>query len=346
MEFSDSLLLYNDQWDRLINLLTYPTVRWWEPVPNLGTVDDFEKASEFGQPRGTRTAAGYKSRGYSFDWFDLATRYTWRYLIETSREQVESVHNAVLEADRKLLFREILQAALTKENSTVDPLKTNVNMGPITVFRFFNNDGEVPDPYKTTTHAGTHQHYLNSGAASFDAVDIQDMENHLRHHGHEAGTFILLVNRVESLVIQAFVKGVTGAIYDFIPSQALLPWLFTQANIAVGGIPAQAPAEVAGHPGFVGTYGKFNVVEDDWMPVGYMFGFASGGDRALTNPIALREHENPALQGLMLAEGPRADYPLLDSFYQRGFGTGVRVRDAGVLMQVSAGAYTTPTVSI
>jgi hypothetical protein len=345
-EFSQSLTLYNETRDRLMNMLTYPVNRWWEPVPNLGDVDDFEPASEFGQPRGIRTGAGYRSVGYSFRWFDLATRFTWRYLQEALREQVDSVHNAVLEADRKNIFREVLRAAFTKENGVVQPMKTNVNMPPVTVYRFFNADGWVPDAYKTNTFLSTHQHYLTSGAATLDPPDVEAMEDTVRHHGHEDSTFILMVNRVESLRIQTFIKGTLGARYDFIPSQQLLPWLFTQANIAVGQVPAAPPALVAGHPGFVGTYGKFNVVEDDWIPAGYLFGFASGGDRALTNPIAWREHENAALRGLMLAEGPRADYPLIDSFYQRGFGSGVRYRSAGVLMQVTvSGTYTTPTIT-
>jgi hypothetical protein len=345
-EFSDSLALYNETRDRLIDILTYPVSNWWEPVANIGDVDDFEPASEFGQPRGIRTATGYRSVGYSFRWYDLATRFTWRYLQAAAREQIESVHNAVLEADRKNVFREILRAAFTKENGVVSPMPTNVNMPPVTVYRFFNADGWVPDTYKTNTFAGTHQHYLGTGTAQLDPQDVEDAENHLRHHGHEDATYILLVNRVESLRIQTFVKGVNAAIYDFIPSQQLLPWLFTQANIAVGQVPAAPPAVIGQHPGFVGTYGRWNVVEEDWVPAGYLFGFASGGAKAIVNPIAYRESDNAALRGLLLAEGPRADYPLIDSFYQRGFGTGVRYRSAGVLLQVVASAtYTTPTIT-
>jgi hypothetical protein len=38
------------------------------------------------------------------------------------------------------------------------------------------------------------------------------------------------------------------------------------------------------------------------------------------------------------------DYPLIDSFYQRGFGTGVRQRGGGVVMQIKAsGVYDIPT---
>jgi hypothetical protein len=46
---------------------------------------------------------------------------------------------------------------------------------------------------------------------------------------------------------------------------------------------------------------------------------------------------------LRLVKGRTPDYPLIDSFYNRGFGTGIRHRGAGVVMQITAsGTYTIP----
>lgn len=78
------------------------------------------------------------------------------------------------------------------------------------------------------------------------------------------------------------------------------------------------------------------------MPAGYVLGFVSGGEDNIGNLIGVREHENAALRGLRLLRGSQHDYPLVDSFYQRAFGTGVRHRGAGVVMQITAGAYTVP----
>ena len=50
------------------------------------------------------------------------------------------------------------------------------------------------------------------------------------------------------------------------------------------------------------------------------------------------------MRGLRLVKGRSADYPLQESMYQRGFGTGIRRRGAGVVMQIKAtGSYVIPT---
>ena len=61
-----------------------------------------------------------------------------------------------------------------------------------------------------------------------------------------------------------------------------------------------------------------------------------------SNPVGFRQHSNASLRGLRLLSGAQHDYPLVDSFYQRGFGTGVRHRGAGVVMQITAGAFAVP----
>jgi hypothetical protein len=54
---------------------------------------------------------------------------------------------------------------------------------------------------------------------------------------------------------------------------------------------------------------------------------------------------NPAYRGLQHIPGTRSDYPLIDSFYRRGFGTGIRQRGAGWLVQVTSSAtYTVPAI--
>jgi hypothetical protein len=96
-------------------------------------------------------------------------------------------------------------------------------------------------------------------------------------------------------------------------------------------------------PGAIGTYGPFLVVEEDYIPAGYVFASVTAGEQSIGNPIGFRQHEVAGLRGLRLMPGPGRDYPLTDSFYQRGFGTGVRHRGGGVVMKITAGAYTIPT---
>ena len=79
------------------------------------------------------------------------------------------------------------------------------------------------------------------------------------------------------------------------------------------------------------------------MPAKYMVAFGTGGPNALTNPIGIREHANTALRGLRLVKGRSNDYPLQESYYQRGFGTGIAQRGAAVVMKIAAaGPYAPP----
>jgi hypothetical protein len=96
-------------------------------------------------------------------------------------------------------------------------------------------------------------------------------------------------------------------------------------------------------PGEIGTYGPFHVVEEGLIPAGYAVAIASGGPDNLGNPVGFREHSNAAYRGLKLIPGQVSDYPLIGSFYRRGFGTGIRHRGALAIMQVKAsGNYAVP----
>lgn len=76
-----------------------------------------------------------------------------------------------------------------------------------------------------------------------------------------------------------------------------------------------------------------------------MLAVVSGGAGAQVNPVMFREHTRSELRGLLSIGGSNKDYPLIDSFSIRGFGTGVRHRGAAVAMQVTASAsYTAPAI--
>jgi hypothetical protein len=214
------------------------------------------------------------------------------------------------------------------------------------VYPFFNGDQTVlpavPPAWKTYTHSTTHTHYLSSGGATVTAANIDTMYDHIHHHGYTQGTRIwLLANRAEVKIIRAL-RVASGAQYDFIPiaSSADVPFLGTLVG-QLPTIPQDAPGVF---PGVVGVYGPTWIVEEDYVPAGYMVMFASGGKFADRNPIGLREHENAALRGLKLI--PTFErYPLRESFYHHALGSGVRHPASGVVMKITAGAYSIPTLS-
>lgn len=329
-EFQRVLAIWNKQRDPLINLLSYKVTKNVESV-YLPSAEDMEEASEFGEPKGRRVGRP-QFMGFDFKWYDTAIRYTWMFLAESDAAQVRAIQASALESDRNLMFNKILKTLFNPTNSSAIINEQNVN-----VYKLYNADGTVPPAYKGATFNGTHSHYLASGAATVDPTDLDDMSEHLWHHGYRVTTgsrLLLLVNRQQGNTIRTF-KVANGAKYDFIPG----------ANYGGGVI--MPNGQVIGQPqgavdGEIGTYGPWHIVEEDYVPAGYMVGLVSGGEDNIGNLIGIREHENPSLRGFRLVKGADNDYPLTDSFYLHGFGTGIRHRGAGVVMQVTTNASYAP----
>lgn len=340
-EVQRTLQIRNGQRNRLIDALTYRVTNEVEQI-TTPAAEDFEKASEYGQPKGIRGGAR-QYMGYDFDFYDLAVRFTWMFIAEATRGQLENLNNMALEADNRLLYNRVMRTLFNSLN-TVGMIDGNI---PVNVYRFYNGDGMVPPAFKSYTHAGTHNHYLTTTglvtSATLTSATLDAMAVHLEHHGYgiNNGTqLVLWVNKQESAIISTM-RVATGAKFDFIPSGNYGGGVYLPAN---GGVIARPEGQVQGE---FGTYGPWHIVEEDYIPAGYLVGIASGGPDNLVNPIGIREHRNPAYQGLKVIPGQRSDYPLLDSFYRRGFGTGIRQRGGGVVVQVSAsGTYTIPAAYV
>jgi hypothetical protein len=119
--------------------------------------------------------------------------------------------------------------------------------------------------------------------------------------------------------------------------------ILPNALLGAGLLGQQPPSSIGGLP-VVGSYGPVLVVQEDYIPPGYILMFATGGTAGTPNPVGLREHANATARGLQLLPGNQSGYPLQDSYYRRGFGTGIRQRGAAVIMQVVTGTtYTIPT---
>lgn len=340
-EFQNTLQVRNRTRQTLIDFLTYSVTNPVDTVPQFGEGGDFEEASEFGVPKGQRTEASYFQMGFPFKWFDTGARYTWKFLAEATAAQVESVHQQILEADSRLVFGDVMKTLFRNTNRTAD-----IRGNAYTVYSFYNGDGTVPPSYKSNSFTGTHNHYLVSGAATVESGDLDDMQNHLTHHGYDRANgvdLVLMVHKQQADVIRNFRSVANGgtALYDFIPAQGQPSFLLpTDVRVAEG--TTRPPAQLRGLK-VIGAYGEFTIVEEDYIPAGYMVAFGTGGSASLTNPIGIREHQNQALRGLRLVKGRSADYPLQDAYYQRGFGTGIRQRGAGVIMQIKAsGTYDIP----
>lgn len=339
-EVQQTIAIRNADRSTLVDRLIYRVSDITTEVQVPSSVD-FEPASEYGQPVGIRGTATRLFRGYDFKFYDLGVRYTWMALAEMGADQLQMNHNLALEADRKLFFTKVMQRLFNPLNSTGFTDKNE----PVTVFAAYNADGEVPPTYKQTTFSGTHNHYVISGNTAVTPANLDAIQLLTEEHGYTIQNGyqnVLWVNKQEGDIIATFKVGVNGSKYDFVPNPAVYSgkvWVPNNGSY-VGG-PSQAL------PGEIGTWGPFHVVQEGYIPAGYLVSVVTGGANNLSNPVGLREHKNPAYRGLKVIPGQRSDYPLIDSFYRRGLGTGIRHRGGLAIMQVKAsGNYTVPAAYV
>jgi hypothetical protein len=335
-EYQQTVAMANAERQLMIDFLTFPVTDAVERVAQVSGAD-FEKASEYGEPVGIRPGTAYFTLGYTLDWYDLAARYTWKFLADAPRSQVDANNSMALEADNRNIFNEVMRTLFSNQNRLAD-----INgIQDVNVYALYNADGTVPPKYKSYTFDGTHTHYVTSGAATIDSGDLDLVIDDLVSHGYSKQngmTIVMLVNRREAQVIRTF-RVASGDSNDFIPAQGT-PGMYLPQNVELFG-QGQVSANYRGL-NVIGSYGDLMVIEEDTIPAGYTATIATGGRANLNNPVGLREHSNPSLRGLRLVKGPNPDYPLIDSFYNRGFGTGIRQRGGAFIMQITASASYTP----
>ncbi len=350
-DFQELLNTANASRQRLIDFLTFGVTSPTETVTQPGQGVDFEEASEYGEPVGSRIQPTYFQMGYTFKWYDLAARYTWQYLADATQAMVDSVANASVEAYYRLLLTQVMKTAFNPTN-----LLATIRGNQYNVYKFYNADGTVPPAYKNNTFTGSHTHFKTTGSSALEAIDLDTMViDDFASHGYsqdEGYRIVALVNTTVGNVIRNFRSAVntnqTAAgnygRYDFIPSVGQPGQIIPATTQVIG---ASQVSNTLSGLNVIGSYGPILIVQDDWMPTTHVLTFATGGPASLNNPIGIREHANPALRGLRLVKGRNADYPLIDSFWAAGFGTGVRQRGGGIVLVLSAnGSYTAPAAYV
>jgi hypothetical protein len=357
--YAAALANFNAGRQPLIDLLSSPVTGIVDEIINPGT-EQFEEATEFGIPQSIRPTPATQSRAYPFKWYDLRQGYTWRFLNKATTQQLDAPLQIAMEAENNLVFQQVMKSLFNNANRSamIDGFAT-----PFTVVALYNNDGSSIPPYKSQTFAGSHQHYIGSGAnanqIAFDPDDFISLARLVEEHGFlrsQGYNIVFLMNPADAAasVVKyqrnvVFESGTTGSpaatkvasLYDFVPTQAAnMTLMLPPGYTLVGGL---APNSFAGLE-VAGSWGPYLIVQDQQIPAGYMVAAATAGNSTSLNIIGIREDENPALRGLVLKPGNNNAYPLIDSYFIRGIGAGVRQRGAAAIMKLdnSGGAYTVP----
>lgn len=344
-EIIASVNMLNAQRSPLIQALSFPVTDPFEEIMPIVS-EDFEEADEFGQPKAIRLGTPW-NMGYDLKYMDIGLRYTFRFLGRATSSQIRALNNTALDADQRLVMKTVLERIF---RNITDSATLESSGRVVSVYPFFNGDvttlPAVPPAWKSYTHTNTHTHYLVTAGTALVSTDLDAAYDHIHHHGYTQGgaTVYVMMNRQETKVARTF-RVADGDAYDFIPVAGSPDATFR--GTLVGSLPSGnvAPAPNV-FPGVVGFYGPTAIVEEDYIPAGYMLTIASGGKFNNRNPVGIREHENAALRGLKLI--PQFErYPLREAFYHHAIGSGVRHPAAGVVQQIKAsGSYEIPTLAL
>lgn len=344
--FTNTTDEYNKHKSQMFKLLTFLVKNETEKVTRISKFG-FERATEFGVPRSVRLAPNFYQLAYDFQDYDLAFRYTWKYLRGQSKEALLAQHNSALQADQGLLWARVMERIFT---NVTEQAETDGLMYPVHPLYAGENasPADVPPPFNGKTFTGTHNHYLVSGGAKIDSEDVEMAADHIREHGYtkRAGTRIValankaIINEVRKFRAGQVNNNTKTASVDWIPSSNQPTIYIPNAEGMLGERP---PATWNGLD-VSGSYDDVLFVEEETIPDGYVLFLASGGLLAAQNLVGFREDPDPAWRGLRLLPGNQAKYPLVDGFYQRSFGTGIRQRGGAVVLQVKAsGSYDVPS---
>lgn len=336
-EFADVLNVWNSERTNLTDLLKFNVTVSGEAVPQDMQTGSFEEATELGVPKSASSPTALPL-GYTFKDFDLAGRFSWRFLRDADRRQVDSVMDGILAADNKLVTGTILRALFSNTRKR--------NEHQMTVYDLYDGAAPGPPSYLGRTFPETETHYIPSQAAQIDSADIEDSIRLIQRKGYgtQANSKILvLANPDEAELMMSWRAGEPSrasgpdAMYDFIPANDAPPFLSGSGGELVG---TQVPGQLWGVK-VEGSYGPSLLIQSDFIPSGYVAVVASYGPNSPYNCIGFRQHSNPTYQGLRHIPGAGA-YPLVESFHTRAFGVGVRQRGAAVAVQVTTGNVYTP----
>ncbi|MDQ1202714.1 hypothetical protein [Rhodococcus sp. SORGH_AS_0303] len=336
----------NEKRTKLSSLVSYSTTSIADPIVQSPKGVDFEKASEYGVPVASKTKLEPLLMGYDFNDYDTAARFTWRFLRDATAEHVRAHIGEIIEADNRKVTGTVLRRLFDNTQGS------NEFQHPVRPL-YTGKDGLAPPPYMGQVFPQQTSHMLSTGAPVLDSRDLEHAIKSVSEKGYgvtQGSQLLILCHPNELDQISTFRRGVPSRPrlsgesedifpkFDFIQS-ATAPAYLTDENV-IGKI---APGEYGGLP-VAGSYGPAWVISDVLIPMGYVAIVATGGPNSSMNPVAFRQHANPDYQGLRIIPGGDSRYPLVDSYFARGFGTGVRHRGAAFVLQVHTDlTYTPPT---
>jgi len=273
----------------------------------------FQKLAEGEKPASRKKEYGKKQKDTEKYGLDIDYTFDWLMSDMSSSSEIASLANKAIERDRALMTAVILDVALA---STTDGWWNGS----------YTADEKItaPPTWGVNVFTGAHTHYVASGSTTLALTDITAAKQLIKE------------------------QGFTGALIGFGNSdfmqkvEDLAGW-----NIAGNSnqlLIANPISERVAIDGFSGRMLGVDWIVTEWMPDDYFMIIGSRSGQA--KPIRFIQKKNPSAHGLLLMPGgydPR--YPIIDATYIHWLAAQVLYRGAGVVYQLTASAYSNPTIT-
>jgi hypothetical protein len=254
-------------------------------------------------------------------------------------DDVEMAHMLISDLQRHLstiLIRnadrvrhEILFALFNNTQRTVIDRRGTLLIEPLA-----NNDTVVYPPVIGSNTEATENHYLASGYLPANISDVNNpfpvIRKELEHHFGVATGGARVVNYVNSTHTEQISENITN--HREVVDRFIDPGDDTDRPVNFPMVPSTAR--------IVGRVSGTWHVEWDWIPENYILSIHEEAPK----PLVMRVDpvDTGLARGLTLV-ARNETYPLEQSFWRHRFGIGAGNRVNGVVMHLTAGAYTIPT---
>jgi hypothetical protein len=257
-----------------------------------------------------------------------------------------SIYDAVL-SDIRTTFTEMLGALFNNVNATYDDTQwpgmnaqfVGQASGPLTITRLANADSAVGSVYArgVETQLASLNHYLTSGGANPTVGNFTTVRDKLRTVGNDSDIAIAASRATCDYVVDNFTPGT-----DFVQPVEILERYVAQDPL--GKYSTQVEGLLDSGVRSRGRVRNMQLLEFQHFPDNYLLGF----DRSKEPPLRKRISDLASEQGLYLASDDDMPdvqtHPLARKQWRRIQGFGARNRANGVVMQITAGSYTVPTI--
>jgi len=292
-----------------------------------------DELDEYGRPAPQKITAG-DTVGFPLRKFGIGLQWTRTALMIMLTTEIAAQTVAAMDADTKVIQREIRRAIFTPTNiQFIDRLVDSVTLP---VKRLLNADGSaIPlGPNGEVFNGATHTHYLFTTGVAVAAADMNALLETVIEH-QPMGQALVYINRVEEAAVRAL-AGFTA----YLDARLVGATTATQATTPLDYRNVHLNDRAIGVYSAGGVSAEIHV--KPWIPAGYLFAWVQGAPP----PLVMRTRT--ATSGNLELVYEDENHPLRAKAYEREMGVAAWTRTNGAVLYIDTGntdTYVAPTIN-